>query len=251
MSYIIALAGKGGVGKTSIAALIVKYLLKNNKTPILALDADPNSNFAESIGINIDDTIGSVLADFLKNRGELPPGMTKQSFLDLKLHQILKEGKNIDMMAMGAPEGPGCYCAANSILKDYFEKLATNYKYIVIDNEAGMEHFSRKNNSKIDLLIMCSNYSLKGIKTAKRLSDLVDALGLEIKERVLIVNQTPEQIDQGILEEIKKTGLQLMGSIVSDNLIEEFEINGKALTELPDDTKAYRSIEMLLNKYIN
>jgi CO dehydrogenase maturation factor len=249
MSYVIALAGKGGVGKTTIAALIVKYLLKNNKTPILAVDADPNSNFSESIGVNIEDTIGSVLADFLKNRGEIPPGTTKQAFLEVKLHQILKEGKDIDMMAMGTPDGPGCYCAANSILKDYFDNLATNYKYIVVDNEAGMEHFSRKNNSKIDLLIMCSNYSMKGIKTAKRLSDLVDSLGLEIKERALIVNQAPEQMDKNILEEIKKSGLQLMGSIVPDSLIEEYEINGKALTVLPDSSKAFQSIEGFLKKY--
>jgi CO dehydrogenase maturation factor len=250
MSYVIALAGKGGVGKTTTAALIVKYLLKNNKTPILAVDADPNSNFAESIGVNIQDTIGSVLADFLINRGELPPGMTKQSFLELKLHQILKEGKDIDMMSMGTPDGPGCYCAANSILKDYFEKLATNYKYIVVDNEAGMEHFSRKNNSVIDLLIMCSNYSLKGIKTAKRLSDLVDSLGLEIKKRALIVNQAPEQMDNNILNEIKNTGLLLLGNVVSDHLIEEFEINGRALTDLPDSSKAYQSIEGFLNKIL-
>jgi CO dehydrogenase maturation factor len=250
MSYVIALAGKGGVGKTTIAALIVKYLLKNKKTPVLAVDADPNSNFSESIGINIEDTIGSVLADFLRDRGEIPPGMTKQSFLELKLHQILKEGKDIDMMAMGLPDGPGCYCAANSILKDYFDKLATNYKCIIVDNEAGMEHFSRKNNSRIDLLIMCSNYSLKGIKTAERLSGLVDSLGLEIKERVLIVNQTPEVLDKNILEEIEKSGLQLMGNIVSDKLIEEFEINGKALTGLPESSKAFQAMEGFLGRYI-
>jgi CO dehydrogenase maturation factor len=250
MSFIIALAGKGGVGKTTIAALIVKYLIKNRKTPILAVDADPNSNFSESIGINIEDTIGTVLAGFLKDRGDIPPGMTKQSFLELKLHQILKEGKDIDMMAMGIPDGPGCYCAANSILKDYFDKLAKNYKCIIVDNEAGMEHFSRKNNSRIDLLIMCSNYSLKGIKTAKRLSELVDSLGLDVKERVLIVNQTPEQMDKNILEEIKKSGLKLLGNIVSDNLIEEYEINGMALTGLPDSSKAFQTIEYLVGKYI-
>ncbi len=251
MSYVIALAGKGGVGKTTTAALTVKYLLKHGKTPLLAVDADPNSNFSESIGINIEETIGSVLADFLRSRGDIPRGMTKQAFLDMKLHQILKESKDIDMLVMGCPEGPGCYCAANSMLKSYFDDLAKNYGYIVIDNEAGMEHFSRKTNTKIDLLIICSNYSLKGIKTAKRLSDIVDDLGLEVEERILLVNQTPETIDNALIEEIERTGLPYKGNVVADNFIEEFEISGKALTEIPDESRAFQSIESILNSYLD
>jgi CO dehydrogenase maturation factor len=251
MSYVIALAGKGGVGKTTTAAMVVKYLLKNGKTPLLAVDADPNSNFSESIGIDIKDTIGNVLADFLRERGSLPPGMTKQAFLEMKLHQILKETKNIDMMVMGAPEGPGCYCAANAMLKSYFDDLAKNYNYVVVDNEAGMEHFSRKTNTQIDLLLICSNYSLKGIKTAKRISDLADDLKLDIKDRLLLVNMTPENMDQGLIEEIEKSLLPYNGNVVSDDVIGNFEISGKPLTELPDNSKAYQSIEAILNKYIN
>jgi CO dehydrogenase maturation factor len=137
------------------------------------------------------------------------------------------------------------------MLMSYFDDLAKNYSYIVIDNEAGMEHFSRKTNTKIDLLVICSNYSLKGIRTAKRLSDLVDTLGLEIGERILLLGQTPETVDDLLIDEIKKTGLPYKGNIIFDDLIESYEISGKSLIELPEESKAYQSIENVLNNYLN
>ena len=179
MSTIIAVAGKGGTGKTTTAALVIRHLVRAGRTPVLAVDADPNSNLADSLGIRVRDSIGSVLSDFMRERTELPAGMTKQAYLDMKFHQILEEGRDIDMLVMGCPDGPGCYCAANSILKDYFEKLSTNYPYIVVDNEAGMEHFSRKTAARIDRLIFCSNYSLKGLRTVTALSAMVDELKID------------------------------------------------------------------------
>lgn len=250
MSYVIALAGKGGVGKTTTAALIVRYLLKKNMTPVLAVDADPNSNFAESIGIKIENTIGSVLADFLKNKNAVPPGMSRQAFLELKLHQILKEEKGIDMLVMGCPEGPGCYCAANSMLKSYFENLSGNYKYVVIDNEAGMEHFSRKTDADIDLLIICSNYSHKGLLTAARLSGLADNLGLRIKRRYLLVNQAPAAPDRGFMQEMEKTKIPYLGRTINDSMITDHDIRGLPLTDLPDTSAAVKNIEEMLNKIL-
>ncbi len=251
MSYVIAVAGKGGTGKTTTAALIVRYLLKTGRKPVLAVDADPNSNFSESIGIEVKDTVGGILSDFLKSRGSIPQGMTKQSFLDMKLHQILKEEEDIDMLVMGCPEGPGCYCAANSMLKSYFDDLAGNYPYIVIDNEAGMEHFSRKTGSDIDLLLLCSNYSLKGINTAERISRLIDNLGLKVKKRCLLINNAPEKIDDDYHDEIKKTGVPYAGNVVSDKLVEEYELKGKPITGLPDDSAAVRCMDTILDKIIN
>lgn len=250
MSFVIAVAGKGGTGKTTTSALIIRTLMKMGKTPILAIDADPNSNLAESIGINIDETIGSVLQEFLRNRGQIPQGMSKQSFLDLKLHQILKEGKNLDMMAMGCPEGPGCYCSINAMLKTYFEDLVKNYKYVVIDNEAGMEHFSRKTANDIDLLLFCSNYSLKGLQTVKRLSEMIDEIGIVVSKRFLMVNRTPEQLNGDFMAEVEKIGIPYLGNVVSDTTLEEFELSGRPLTDLPDNSPSVIQFEKLVKNLI-
>jgi CO dehydrogenase maturation factor len=250
VSTILAVAGKGGTGKTTTAALILRHLLKKGKTPLLAMDADPNANLAESLGIRVNDTIGSVLSDFMRNRAQLPAGMTKQAYLDMKFHQILKEGKDIDMLVMGCPDGPGCYCAANSILKDYFEHLSKNYPFIVVDNEAGMEHFSRKTAAHIDTLILCSNYSLKGLKTVKTLSEMVKDLKIEVRNRYLLVNRTPETLGSEFLAGIKDTGIPFLGHTVMDREIEESEIKGVPLLNMPDSSKTVQRFEEMLGKII-
>jgi CO dehydrogenase maturation factor len=250
LSKIIAVAGKGGTGKTTTASLIIRSLLKRGKRPLLAIDADPNANLADSLGITVNDSIGSVLSDFLRERASIPPGMTKQAYLDMKLHQILKEGKDLDMLVMGVPEGPGCYCAANSMLKDYFDDLSKNYPYVVVDNEAGMEHFSRKTAARIDTLIFCSNYSLKGLKTVKILSDMVDSLRIEVGGRFLMVNRTPETLEQEFLDGIKDIGIPFLGHTVMDKEIEESEIKGVPLLQLPDSSKTILRFEEMLERII-
>ena len=250
MSYTIAVAGKGGTGKSTVSTLVIRYLLKKGKTPILAIDADPNSNLPDSVGIKIEDTIGTLLTEFMKSRNELPQGMTKQSFLEMKLHQILKEDKNIDMLVMGCPEGAGCYCGANAILKSYFEDLHKNYNYIVIDNEAGMEHFSRKTAIDIDLLLFCSNYSLKGVKTISRLSKMVDDLNLSIKERYTIINQTPEELDDEFISRVEEIGVPYLGNMVYDKLVEEYDVKGISLTDLPDDSKSIMAFNKLMDRVV-
>jgi len=250
LSTIIAVAGKGGTGKTTTAALIIRYLVRAGKTPVLAVDADPNSNLAESLGIRVRDSIGSVLSDFMRERAELPSGMTRQAYLDTKFHQILEEGRDVDMLVMGCPDGPGCYCAANSILKDYFEKLSKNYPYIVVDNEAGMEHFSRKTAAHIDLLLFCTNYSLKGVKTVAALSRMVDDLKIDVGKRYLLVNRTPETLEKEFLDGIAQTGIPFLGNTEMDPDIEESEIRGVPLVKLPDGTAAVRRLEEILGKIL-
>jgi CO dehydrogenase maturation factor len=226
-------------------------LLKRGETPVLAVDADPNSNLAESIGINVNDTIGTVLSDYMRQRMDLPQGMTKQAFLEMKLHQIMKENENMDMLVMGCPEGSGCYCGANAILKSYFEDLKKNYKFIVVDNEAGMEHFSRKTAADIDLLLFVSNYSKKGVVTVDRLSKMVDDLKLSVKSRYLLINQTPEELDGGFMDEVEKTGIPFFGNLVMDKMIENFDVKGMPLTDLPDSSVTVQKFEEMLWKRID
>jgi CO dehydrogenase maturation factor len=250
LSTIIAVAGKGGTGKTTTAALIIRHLVRAGKTPVLAVDADPNSNLAESLGIKVRDSIGSVLSDFMRERAELPPGMTRQAYLDMKFHQILEEGRDVDMLVMGCPDGPGCYCAANSILKDYFEKLSKNYPFIVVDNEAGMEHFSRKTAAHIDLLLFCTNYSLKGVRTVASLSRMVDDLKIDVGKRYLLVNRTPGALEKEFLDGIAQAGIPFLGNMVMDPDIEESEIRGVPLVQLPDGTAAVKHFEEIMGKIL-
>jgi CO dehydrogenase maturation factor len=250
LSTIIAVAGKGGTGKTTTAALIIRSLLRRGKTPLLAIDADPNANLADSLGVKIQDSIGSVLSDFMRDRAQLPAGMTKQAYLDMKFHQILKEGKDMDMLVMGCPDGPGCYCAANSILKDYFDNLSKNYPYIVVDNEAGMEHFSRKTAARIDALILCSNYSLKGLKTVKTLSDMVDSLKIDVGGRYLLVNRTPEELEPEFLDGVKDIGIPFLGYTIMDKEIEESEIKGVPLLQLTENSQTVLRFEEMMERII-
>ena len=197
MPKIIALAGKGGVGKTTISALLIKYLTERNMTPILAVDADANANLNELLGLELGTTIGQIRKEL---KGDMPPNMTRDQYMEMKVHQALVEAAGFDLMAMGQPDGPGCYCAANQHLAMTMDHLADNYKYIVVDNEAGMEHLSRMNLRDIDYLIVVSDPSARGIMTAKRIAELTGPLGVTIKKKCLIVNRVPEPASEELLE---------------------------------------------------
>ncbi|MFC1910878.1 AAA family ATPase, partial [Chloroflexota bacterium] len=164
MSINIALAGKGGSGKTTIAALVIRYLINKNAGPILAVDADPNSNLAESLGLQSGGTVGRILDSFQHDKINIPSGMTKENYLEYKLHEIVVENRNLDLLVMGRGEGPECYCYPNVILRKLIDELSGNYVYVVMDNEAGMEHLSRRTTQNLDELIIVSNHSVKGIR---------------------------------------------------------------------------------------
>ena len=252
MPKIIALAGKGGVGKTTISALLLKYLTERKMTPILAVDADANANLNELLGLTLGDTIGQIRKEL---KGDMPPNMTRDQYMEMKVHQALVEASGFDLMAMGQPDGPGCYCAANQHLAMTMDHLADNYKYIVVDNEAGMEHLSRMNLRDIDYLIVVSDPSARGIMTAKRIAELTGPLGIQIKKKCLIVNRVPEPAGKELLakidEAVQSTDLPLGGLLPASNELVAQEIAGKSFLKLdaavPVVQKAFAIFDALLS----
>ena len=233
MPKIIALAGKGGVGKTTISALLIKYLTEREMTPILAVDADANANLNELLGLQLGATIGQIRKEL---KGDMPPNMTRDQYMEMKVHQALVEASGFDLMAMGQPDGPGCYCAANQHLAMTMDHLADNYRYIVVDNEAGMEHLSRMNLREIDYLIVVSDPSARGIMTAKRIAELTGPLGVTIKKKFLIVNRVPEEPSGDLLakirEAVQSTDLPLGGLLPASNELVAQEIAGRSYLDL-------------------
>jgi len=238
MPYSIGLAGKGGTGKTTIAGLLVKYLLKKGKTPVLAVDADSNANFNEVLGLEVDETLGDAREEMKKG---VATGMTKDVFMEMKLEQAVVESEGYDLIVMGRPEGAGCYCAANSLLTIYLDKLINNYGYVVMDNEAGMEHISRLTTNNIDVLLVVSDPSRRGIQAAARIFDLTDELNLNIARKHLIVNQARVGQEEGIRKMVDHYNLELTGIIPEDDQVTEFDLNGKPTIQLDEESHALRS----------
>ncbi|MGB9792518.1 MAG: AAA family ATPase [Thermacetogeniaceae bacterium] len=240
----IAVAGKGGTGKTTTAALLIRYLIENKKGSILAVDADPNSNLNEALGVKVENTISTILEDVKKNN--VPPGMTKQTYLELKLHQSLTETQYFDLLVMGGPPGPGCYCFPTELLKKHMEVLDNNYDYMVIDNEAGMEHISRQTIEDVDILLLISDPTAKGVRTVGKIYELAKSLKIEIGEAYIIVTKTSDASE--LMDEIKATGLELLGIIPNDPLVAEYDLKGKPLMELPEDSAAVKASREIFGK---
>lgn len=250
MTITIAMAGKGGTGKTSLASLIIRHLLKHNATPILAVDADANANLGWSLGLTVDQTIGSVLADFNDVKMSIPPGMTKEAYLDLKLNGAVVESKSVDLITMGRGEGAGCYCFPNNVLKKFIDKLAVNYRFLVMDNEAGLEHLSRRTTEDVDELITVSDHSVKGVRTIGNILDLIKELDLNVKRQSIVINQVPGELDPMIVKGLNKLNVTADAVIPMDNLIADYDLEQKPLTELPDTSPAVRAINSLMEKLL-
>ena len=248
----IAVAGKGGTGKTTVSALIIRYLIESGKKPILAVDADPNSNLNLSLGLKLDKTIGDILEEMkekIEKFEELPAGMSKIEYITYELENIILESKGFDLLSMGRPEGPGCYCFANSILRTSLDILAKRYEYIVIDNEAGLEHLNRKTTRNVDILLIISDPTLKGIRTAKDIYKLTKDLKLKVKNEYLCVNRVIDEKLKGMIEKtIENTSLKFSGFLPEDSSIEEYDSKGKSLMELPGNCGLWVKIREIAEK---
>ena len=238
MTYSIALAGKGGTGKTTIAGMLINYLVEKGKTPVLAVDADANANLNEVLGVDSGETLGDAREDM---KTGVATGMTKDVYMEMKLQEAVVESSGFDLIAMGRPEGSGCYCAANTLLTQYLEKLIDNYSYLVMDNEAGMEHISRLTTNNIDVLLVVSDATRRGLQAAHRIVELTEALKLNITRKVVMVNRTKEGQSEALDEALGQYDLDFIGTVPEDSEVQQFDLEGRPTVELPGENGAVKA----------
>ena len=248
MTFSIALAGKGGVGKTTVAGMLIKYLVAKGKTPILAVDADSNANLNEVLGLEVHDTLGQAREDMKK--GKVPSGMTKDVFMSMRLEQAVAEEEGFDLVVMGTPEGAGCYCAANSLLAGFLEKLVNNYDFVVLDNEAGMEHISRLTTNNVDLLLIVSDTSRRGLQAGMRINKLSRELNIGVGKSYLIINQTKSDLPNEVMDMISEDGLELAGTIPADDTVYEFDLKGKPTIAIEENNPAVQAVFRIFDRII-
>jgi CO dehydrogenase maturation factor len=248
MSKVIAMAGKGGVGKTTVSALVTRYFAKHENTPLLAIDADPNSNLGETLGLKIDKTVGDIREDFMKDPQGIPSGMDKVNYLEMLMNQVLIEQPAFDLLVMGRQEGQGCYCMVNNILNRFADELESNYQYLLVDNEAGMEHLSRRSSGRVDMLLMVTDYALRGLRAVGRINEMLGDLKIEVANKGLIVNRAPETLSRVFLDEVEQIGVPVIATIPDDHNLLEFDMERRSLIELEEDSPAVAAIHKTMEK---
>lgn len=235
--HTIAVAGKGGVGKTTTCGMMIDYLCKKKKGPVLVVDADANSNLNEVLGVEAETSLGQIREEMAQAelKGTIPAGMTKADYAEMKFSDALIEDDDFDMLVMGRTQGKGCYCYVNGVLKTQVDKYAKNYSYIVMDNEAGLEHVARGTLPHVDTMLLISDCSRRGIQAVARIAEMVDELGLNPGQMGLIVNRAPGgKLDEQVLEEIRRHGLKLFGVLPHDEAVYRCDCAGDPSAKLPD-----------------
>jgi len=277
LTTTIALAGKGGTGKTTIAALLIRYLIEARNGSILAIDADPATNLNLVLGMEVERTVGDIregMLDMVESSGALagsmPGGMSKQEYLDYQIQMALTEGERVDLLVMGRPEGPGCYCAANQMLRVIVDRLEKQYDYVVIDNEAGMEHLSRRTTRDVDVLLLVTDPTQRGLIAAQRMREMVPELDIGVGHVYLVVNRLrgeeasgrerevegaeaqestgAKELPPPLAEAVARIGMELLGTVPEDPAMAEFEFTGRPLVELPAESAVYRAVQGLAKR---
>ncbi|HIS58898.1 MAG TPA: AAA family ATPase [Candidatus Faecousia faecipullorum] len=247
--HTIAVAGKGGVGKTTTCGMIIDYLCKKKDGPVLVVDADANSNLNEVLGVEVETSLGQIREEMAQAelKGTIPKGMTKAEYAEFKFNSALIEDDDFDMLVMGRTQGKGCYCYVNGVLKTQVDKYAKNYSYIVMDNEAGLEHVARGTLPHVDTMLLISDCSRRGIQAVARIAEMVEEMGLNPGKMGLIVNRAPNgELDSGIKSEIEKHGLTLFGVLPHDEAVYRCDCNGEPTAKLPDTDPMKSALKQIM-----
>ena len=253
MSHVIAVAGKGGVGKTTLCGLLIQYLCEQKKGPILAVDADANSNLNEVLGVEVEATLGDIREEIARaetaKENPIPAGVSKADYAEFKFNSALIEDDDFDMLVMGRTQGKGCYCFVNGLLQAQLAKLQNNYPYMVVDNEAGMEHISRGILPSMETAILVSDCSRRGVQAVGRIAELIRECEMKPSRVGLIINRAPKaELNPGILEEIQKQGLDLIGVVPQDEAVYEYDCDGKPTVTLPEDNPMRKAAFEIFDK---
>jgi CO dehydrogenase maturation factor len=249
MSTTLAVAGKGGVGKTSLAALMIKALIEAGNRPLLAIDADSNSNLHEVLGMPQPRSVGCIREDVRKIGDSVPGGMSKDRFMEYQIQAALEETRDLDFLSMGRPEGPGCYCMANHILREIISKITSNYAYVVIDNEAGMEHLSRRTEENVDHLFVVSDAAPRSLRTVGRIVELIDELGSRIQNKHLVITRiqgSKDDLPEGTRKEIERLPYPPEAYLPYDDVLVNLDLSGQPLVNIPGDAPSYKVVTKML-----
>lgn len=252
MAFKIAIAGKGGTGKTTLAALLCRSLLEKSFKPLLAVDADPNSCLPERLGVKASETrtIGKLREDLRAEPDKVPQGIAKSEWVERLINEEITEAVGFDMIVMGRQEGPSCYCYINNLLRNCLEKIEEQYRAVVIDNEAGLEHLSRRTNGRVEIMLIVCQPTISGARTAMRIRDIMLSLELEVQSAFLVINQSTGSLPPELQDEFKKTGLEIVGHIPDDPAVARLEIEQKSLMGLPAEAKALQAVTTLVDELL-
>jgi len=248
MAKTIAVTGKGGAGKTTVSALMVRLLVESGQGSVLAVDADPNLNLNAALGVAVEQTVGDVREEGLRQTQSLPGGMAKADFLRLRVQQALVESRGFDLLAMGRPEGPGCYCFANSILRACVDQIGKQYRYVVIDCEAGLEHLSRRTAGDVDVLLMLSDPSVRALDTARRVLDLVGELHTRVGKELFAFTRVADGVPEELLRAARERGLPEPVVIPEDPALRELDLAGRPLVDVPAGSPALEAVRAILER---
>ena len=253
MAHVIAVAGKGGAGQTTLTGLIIQYLGEKGKGPILAVDADANSNLNEVLGVEVETTLGEIREEVagaeMASKNPIPSGVSKADYMEYKFDDALAESDDFDLLVMGRTQGKGCYCFVNGLLQAQIQRLEKNYPYIIVDNEAGMEHISRGVLPNMETAILVSDCSRRGVQAAGRIAQLIKECNMHPRQVGLIVNRAPDgKLNEGTREEIEKQGLHLLGVVPQNDTVYEYDCDGTPTVDLPEDSPVKKAIREIVDK---